>query len=278
MAKRMTAKKRQARRKRAPTLKRVCEVLGELAAPELAADWDNVGLLAGDERAPVRRALLCIDLMPDVVDEAIAEKVELVVSYHPPIFRPVSRLLGHSRGMDAGVHRCIARGIAIYSPHTALDVAREGTNDVLAALCGARGTVPLEPRADDPNIGFGRVGQLSRPCKLKTLAQRLTRAAGAGCVAIVGDPKSVVRRALVAVGAAGSLPLSIELGPGDVIVTGEIRHHDALQLLRLGCSAVALSHWSSERPTLPHLAARLSERAGIETLVSRADREPFGRA
>ena len=85
-------------------------------------------------------------------------------------------------------------------------------------------------------------------------------------------------RALVAVGAAGSLPLSLPLGLGDVVVTGEIRHHDALQLARLGCAAVALSHWSSERPSLVHLARRLGERGGIEALVSEADREPFARA
>ena len=271
------SKKRTNRRQAGVTLTDVCAALEELAPLGLAADWDNVGLLAGDQSARVRRALLCIDLMPAVVDEAIAERVELVIAYHPPIFRPISRLLAQGAGMDAGVHRCIAHGIAVYSPHTALDVARDGTNDVLARLCGAVDTTPIEPRAEDPQIGFGRVGLLARPCTLKSLARRLARASGAGCVSLVGAPDQIVRRAAVAVGAAGSLPLSLSLGRGDVIVTGEIRHHDALQILRIGCSAVALSHWSSERPTLVHLAGRLRERIAIETLVSEADREPFAR-
>jgi dinuclear metal center YbgI/SA1388 family protein len=259
------------------SLAELCALLQDLAPLGLAAEWDNVGLLAGDHGARVRRALLCIDLMPAVVEEANAERVELVYAYHPPIFRPISRLHAHGAGMDAAVHRCIAHGIAIYSPHTALDVARGGTNDVLASLCGAEDTVPIEPRPEDPRIGFGRVGLLAHPCKLGTLARRLGRRAGATCVYIVGPPEQQVRRALVAVGAAGSLPLGLELGRGDVVVTGELRHHDALLFLRLGSAAIALSHWSSERPTLAHWARRIEERAAVVALVSEADQEPFAR-
>jgi putative NIF3 family GTP cyclohydrolase 1 type 2 len=68
------------------------------------------------------------------------------------------------------------------------------------------------------------------------------------------------------------------VGEGDVIVTGEIRHHDALRIERVGAAAIALSHWSSERPTLPVLGSRLAAAvAGVDVIVSEADHEPFAR-
>ena len=267
-------------------LRDIVEVLDVFAPPALAQDWDNVGLLVGNLDAPVRSALLCIDLMPPVVDEAVSAGVELVVAYHPPLFRPVSRLVFPSDRMEAGIHRCIRNGIAIYSPHTALDAAPGGTNDVLADLCGVKSTEPLSPIPQPdgaPTRGIGRVGPLKKPNRLGPLASRLqdklAKAAGSTCVSFVGDPDTEVRRAILCVGAAGSLPFEIEVGPSDVIVTGEIRHHDALRTLRAGATAIALSHWTSERPTLTSLAKRLVKTLpGLVATVSEADREPFQRA
>jgi len=264
--------------KAAHTVASVCAELERIAPSRLAKDWDNVGLLAGDLRARVKRVLLCIDLMPDVVREAIRQRTDLVVAYHPPIFRPISRLVWPGPDMEANVMRCVAKGIAVYAPHTALDGAPGGTNDVLAKLCGAVELVPLEPEEDNPAVGMGRVGTLRDAITLTKLARRLKRRAKADCVSIVGNAEASIRRAIVVVGAAGSLPFGFALGPRDAIVTGEIRHHDALTILRRGTNAIALSHWSSEHPALDALANRLtSALPGARIQVSKTDREPFQR-
>ena len=131
-------------RKRSATVGDVTGVLDEIAPPALAQSWDNVGLLVGDRDAPCRSMLCCIDLTPSVLDEAIASRCDLILAYHPPLFQPITRLLADSAGTDAIVHRAIAAGIAIYSPHTALDAAAGGANDVLAGLCGLRDIEPFE--------------------------------------------------------------------------------------------------------------------------------------
>ena len=136
----------------------------------------------------------------------------------------------------------------------------------------------MYPLTSVPQHGIGRVGALAKPTSLKKFAQRVKRRSQAGCVSIVGDPDAAVERAILGAGAAGSMPFSLKLGPGDVVVTGEMRHHDALRLLRLGASALVLSHWSSERPTLKVLGARMEQAvAGLTTLLSEADAEPFQR-
>ncbi len=106
-------------------------------APEgLAEDWDQVGVhLAGDGK-PIKKALMCIDLTPAVLDEAIAHKCQLIVAYHPPIFHPLKRLADRD-WKETMLAKAVRQGIAVYSPHTALDAVRPGMNDWLCDGLGA---------------------------------------------------------------------------------------------------------------------------------------------
>lgn len=112
-------------------LSELLNVLEDVAPTRHAEPWDNVGLLAGDPNQEVSRALLTIDYTPEVAEEARQQRCDCVIAYHPPIFEAVKRLTGGSLVFDA-----IRRGVAIYSPHTALDVADGGTNDMLADVLG----------------------------------------------------------------------------------------------------------------------------------------------
>jgi dinuclear metal center YbgI/SA1388 family protein len=115
------------------------EVLEHIAPARHAESWDNVGLLAGDPEQEVSCALLTIDYTNEVAQERRSLACDLVIAYHPPIFAAVKRLTAGSAVFDA-----IRDGVAIYSPHTALDVAEGGTNDVLCDVLGVSRRVPLK--------------------------------------------------------------------------------------------------------------------------------------
>lgn len=121
------------------------EALEAIAPTRFAESWDNVGLLAGDPEQEVHCALLAIDYTPAVAEEAKEKKCDLIVAYHPPIFDGLKRITAPSL-----IHDAIRRGIAIYSPHTALDVAPGGTNDMLANAVGLTNTTPLKRNAPKP--------------------------------------------------------------------------------------------------------------------------------
>jgi dinuclear metal center YbgI/SA1388 family protein len=112
--------------------------LKQIAPLELAEEWDNVGLLMEPSRPrPVRRLLLTIDLTDAVLDEAIRLKSDMIVAYHPPIFEPIKRLTHVTFNQAAWrAVRCIEAGIAVYSPHTALDAVPGGVNDWLSQGLG----------------------------------------------------------------------------------------------------------------------------------------------
>ncbi|MEX0777380.1 MAG: Nif3-like dinuclear metal center hexameric protein [Phycisphaeraceae bacterium] len=111
-------------------LSRVLESLQSLADERLAEAWDRVGLAVGDPAWPVRRAMLCIDLTPGVMAEAMAAKASLIVAYHPPIFEPLQALTT-ADWKQRIIMEAVRRRIALYSPHTALDSAVGGVNDWL---------------------------------------------------------------------------------------------------------------------------------------------------
>jgi dinuclear metal center YbgI/SA1388 family protein len=101
-------------------------------------------MLVGDPSRPLRRALLCIDLTEETLSEAIRRKCQAIVAYHPPIFEPITRLTAwEPRG--ALLLRCIEHGIALFSPHTALDAVRGGVTDWLAEQLGSGERWAIEP-------------------------------------------------------------------------------------------------------------------------------------
>ncbi|HEY4016178.1 MAG TPA: Nif3-like dinuclear metal center hexameric protein [Polyangiaceae bacterium] len=116
----------------------VARAMEAIAPARFAAAWDNVGLLVGDPAREVRRVLLAVDCTRAVLDEAVRTSCGAVVAYHPPIFDAQKRFVAGSIGYEAA-----RAGVALYSPHTALDVAAGGTNDVLADAIGMTGRAPL---------------------------------------------------------------------------------------------------------------------------------------
>jgi dinuclear metal center YbgI/SA1388 family protein len=114
-----------------PTVADVIRFLEDFAPPELAASWDNVGLLLGDRVAPVHRILTCLTVTPASAAEAVEAGAQLIVTHHPVLFRAVKRLTS-TTPEGRMLLALIRAGVAVYSPHTALDNTRGGINDSLA--------------------------------------------------------------------------------------------------------------------------------------------------
>ena len=117
-------------------LSKVVKKLHRIASPGLAGDWDNVGLLV-EPSAPhtVKTVFLTNDLTPPVLQEAIEEKSDLILSYHPPIFSPLKRLT-QKKWKEEIIVKCIENRIAVFSPHTSYDCVEDGVNDWLISCFG----------------------------------------------------------------------------------------------------------------------------------------------
>ena len=128
------------------TVNDVVEILKRIAPLHLAESWDNVGLLLGNVRAPVRQVLTCLTVTPEVVEEAVREKVEMIITHHPLLFKPLQRITAETNE-GSMLLTLAANNIAIYSAHTAYDNASGGINDQLARGLGLVEVEPLAPTA-----------------------------------------------------------------------------------------------------------------------------------
>jgi dinuclear metal center YbgI/SA1388 family protein len=127
------------------TVRQLCDWLQAFAPVEHAAEWDNVGLLLGDPAAQIERVRTCLTVTPEVVAEAVAERVGMIVSHHPILFRGAKQLASN-RGDGRIVWPLAQAGVAVYSPHTSFDNAAGGINDSLCKRLGLTGVAPLRTR------------------------------------------------------------------------------------------------------------------------------------
>jgi putative NIF3 family GTP cyclohydrolase 1 type 2 len=184
-------------------LRAVQRAFSKLAPLSLAEPWDNVGVLlepvleatpaGGRVNIAPNKVLLTIDLTPDVLRHR-PEGTGVIVSYHPPLFRPLKSLT-LADPLQASLLRCAADGIAVYSPHTSLDSALGGINDFLAepflaspsaaggpgnssgSSAAAGAARPVQVKVDPPEghggAGIGKIVELGKPLDLNEVVKKV---------------------------------------------------------------------------------------------------------
>jgi len=246
----------------------------ESAAPlHLAADWDNVGLLIGDRRSDVQRVMTCLTVTPDSAAEAVQAGAQLIVSHHPFPFHAMKRVTTDSTEGRLLLDLIGAR-IALYSPHTAFDSAREGINQWLAEGLGLRGVVPLIAQEDGQ--GTGRLGWLPEAETLDVLARRVAALLHVETLQVVGPSDQPIRTLGIACGAAGDLWKAAEQAGCDGFLVGETHFHTCLAAEARRMAMILPGHFASERFAVERLAERLAGQFPELTVwASRNERDPL---
>lgn len=251
--------------------------LERIAPLALAEDWDNVGLLVeAPDGAEIRSILLAIDLNEVVLQEAIATGSGLIVAYHPPIFAPLKHLLLGSNRQGV-LLAAIAKGVSIYSPHTALDAVGGGVTEWLAEGLGSGELHPLQAEENEAP-GPGRMLHLASAASLTDLVTRIKQHLNLKILRVAASLQHesgiLITKVGICPGAGGSV---LQRSGAELFLTGEMRHHDVLTALNSGTSVVLCEHSSSERGYLPVLRQRLLRElpSGIKVVVSSQDIEPL---
>ena len=260
------------------TVRDLTALLESFAPIGLAEDWDNVGLVVGDPAHPVERVMTCLTLTEDVAQEAIDNRVELIVTHHPLPFRPLKRLTT-TTGEGRVLWNLIRCGISVYSPHTAFDSAAEGINYQLATglnLAEIHPLIPANPANADSPLGAGRCGAVLEPTTLARLAANTRQLLSIDHVRVVGDDQLPIARVAVACGSGGSLlDAAIDSG-ADALVTGEATFHTLLAARTAGVAVVLTGHYASERFAVERLAEWLQvQQPTLTAWASRVECDPL---
>jgi dinuclear metal center YbgI/SA1388 family protein len=261
-------------------VRQIDQFLSRFAPPSLAEEWDNVGLQVGNPEDPVTGILVSLDVTEAVLWEAVEHDANLIITHHPLFFQPVNRL------DDLQVPTRLARlatqmGINILSFHTNLDSTRQGLNDQLAKVVNLTSIKPLIPSRDKkiPNSGLGRIGKvpkttLDKFLKLVTKNLHLTN------LRYVGDPHHPIICVAVMTGSGGGFFLEAQNAGADVLITGDVKYHHALDALGCGIALIDIGHFAGEIGMVPLVAGKLREylrrkKAKLKIIETKAQTEPF---
>lgn len=257
------------------TVNDIITELQRFAPLELAEDWDNVGLLLGDTEQSVAKIMTCLTLTPDVAKEAIRENVQLIVTHHPILFRPVKCLTTETS--EGRMLLSLAKNeVAVYSPHTAFDSAKFGINAWLCDQLGIQEPQSIRPIEQTDDLGAGRFGMLAEPTSLDEFLTVVKTKFNLANLQFIGDRASTVQNVAVACGSAAEfLEDTARLGC-DTFITGEARFHACLGARTLGVNMILLGHYASERPAVEFLAQYLQQKfESIEAFSSHDETDPL---
>jgi dinuclear metal center YbgI/SA1388 family protein len=126
-------------------IKEIISVLEEMAPLAYAEDFDNVGLLVGNQNSEATGVLVCHDALESIIDEAITKNCNLVVCFHPILFSGLKKITGKNY-VERSIIKAIKNDIAIYAVHTALDNHQEGVNKIFCDAFGLTNTKILIPK------------------------------------------------------------------------------------------------------------------------------------
>lgn len=234
------------------TVQQIYDFINERAPFETQVAYDNSGLLVGDPEREVTGVHFALDVTNAVIDEAIANGANLIVTHHPLMFSPVKRLVETSYEARL-ICRMIREGISLISAHTNLDQASGGVNDTLAAAIGL---------TDVTGEGFLRVGDLPEIMTASALAEHIGKCLG-DAVRLMGDPQTKVTRVGMCSGSGSDeWPAAAALG-AQAFLTGEAKHHHALEAADSGVVILEAGHHATELPGIFALADALQNQQDI---------------
>lgn len=252
------------------TVKTIEQLLQELAPFETAEGFDNAGLLLGRREQPVRRVLVALDATLDVVREAKEIGAELIVTHHPLFFHPRKNLV--EEDPEARIACEMIRGeIALLSAHTNLDQTTLSGSACSARLLGLKN---LRQK------GYLFIGDLETPLSAGALRQKIT-AALRFPARLYGQEEWKISCLAVAGGADDGDWLTARQEGAQALLTGEVRHHNALAATMEGFALLDGGHYGTEAPLVPALAEYLQNRLNdvqCEVRVYPSQCAPFGHA
>lgn len=236
----------------------VYEFINSIAPFCTAESWDNSGLILGSMGLKCNKVMLALDITRNVVDEAVENNVDLIITHHPVIFSPLKSI-----DYNSHIARLIAANISVISAHTCYDTAQGGMNDI---LCNKLGLINVKSVTTDEGFSF-RLGTLKKPTTAKDFAKHTSEALNSKCVNYSLGEKQI-KSVAVCSGAGGSFSeLVVKLGV-DAFVTGELKYNNVIDLCESGVSVIIAGHFETEQIFKEELTTTLTEKFKDITVIS----------
>lgn len=239
-------------------------ILEELAPKRMACEWDNPGLLAGRMDKEVKKILLTVDVDDKTVETAVREGVDMIISHHPLIFRSVKHVTDEDF-IGRRIVKMIQADISYFAMHTNFDSAPGCMADAAAERLGIVSGVPLEEMGEEGGVpyGIGKIGVLEAPMNGIAFAGMVKEKFGLPFVTVYGSDlweEEPVKTAAVCPGSGGSVIKEALAKGAQVLVTGDIGHHDGIDAKAQGLMIIDAGHYGLEHVFMEYMEEYLKGR------------------
>ena len=242
------------------TVADILTYIESIAPPYMAESWDNVGLLCGRREKKVTRILVALDPFASVIQEAIRENCDLIVTHHPLIFRDKLMAVNEDTQTGENLLTLMEHGIAAINAHTNLDLAPGGINDILAAKLGLADISIITPEGTDENgdpYGLLRCGSVEEQ-SLEAFLSHVKEALGCQGLRYVKG-SSTVSRVAVGGGSCADGMFEAKAALCDTFVTADVKYNQFRTAFELGLNLIDAGQFHTENPTMPILTQKLRE-------------------
>lgn len=253
----------------------IIELIEEHSPVKYAQDWDNVGLLAGRRDKEVSRIMIALDATDRVVEQAFSEKADLLLTHHPLIFSPRKSVTTDDI-IGRRLVRLLQSDIAYYAMHTNFDVM--GMADLSAEKLHLSGISVLEQTAQDAEgkpEGIGRCGQLPRRMTLKGLAEFVKECYELDYVRICGEETCRIEKVAVSTGSGGSMIEPAIAAKVQVLISGDIDYHAALDAVAEGLCIIDAGHFGTEKMFVPYMSRYITKHCPAVQILQAEEKDIF---
>lgn len=254
--------------------KEVMERIENRYSRSYALEWDNVGLLVGRDDKEVKKIYLALDATDQVIDAAVAAGVDLLITHHPLIFSGMKRI-NNQDFIGRRLLKLIQNDISYYAMHTNYDVMG------MSALVGEK--IELEEaevlevtgESEEGLEGVGRVANLSQKQTLRECADFVKETFGLQSVKVFGNLEMPVKRIAISPGSGKSM-IGVALEKqADVLVTGDIGHHEGIDAVAQGMAIIDAGHYGIEHVFVEDMKTYLTAQCEEIEVLAEPISHPF---
>lgn len=244
---------------------RICELIEKLNEKypfNLQEEWDNSGLQIGNPENELKGVVLSLDLEEETVEKAIGNDANLIITHHPYLFSPTNSIDFRDSFYNR-LQKCIKNDITVYAFHTNLDIAEGGVNDNLANILGLRDVRSLEIGKE---LALGRYGNIEKTGAanfLKFVKEKLD----AENIIGYGNIDREIEKIAVCGGAGSSLIEDAISLSCDLMITGDVKYHEAMDLSNKGIIIADVGHFASENHIIYKLEDEIRKMTDVEILT-----------
>lgn len=250
------------------------ESLEQLSPLSFAENWDNVGLLAGRREKEVQKLYIALDATDEVIGEAARNGADMLLTHHPLIFSALKKV-NTDDFIGRRLVKLLQNDISYYAMHTNFDVM--GMADAAADEIRLKERQVLDITYEDEiaKEGIGRYGKLPQVMTLEECASYIKEVFHLESVKIYGEPGNAIECAAISPGSGKSMIKPAIAAGAEVLITGDIEHHEGLDAMAQGLMIIDAGHYGIEKIFVPYMMEYIKREFPQLEVVAAKEKNPF---